>query len=146
LWAWIEEHETILWVLTATSVFTFFATLVAIPVLIARLPADYFVRRPVRDWPARHPAVHLLLVVMKNALGMVLVLAGLVMLVLPGQGLLTMLVGIMLVDFPGKRRLEGWLIRRRPIRRAANWMRAQRHQPPLILSGKRRRSRGIRRR
>jgi hypothetical protein len=138
---WIGEHEVLLWWLTALSVFTFVATLVAIPVLIARIPADYFVRRPVRDWPTPHPAVHMLLVAAKNALGVVLLVAGLAMLVLPGQGMLTMLMGIMLLDFPGKRRLERWFIRRRPIRAAANWIRARRNKPPLQLPPTRARER-----
>ena len=130
---WLEEYESLLWSLTALSVFMFFATLIAMPLLIARLPADYFTRRPVRDWPAPRPALHLLLVILKNLLGVVLLLAGLAMLVLPGQGLLTIFVAIMLLDFPCKRDLERWLIRRRPIFRAANWIRAKRHQPPLDL-------------
>jgi hypothetical protein len=133
LLAWLEEYEALLWSLTALSVFMFFATLIAMPLVIARLPADYFTRRPVRDWPTRYPAMHLLLVVAKNALGVVLLLAGLAMLVLPGQGLLTIFVAIMLLDFPRKRDLERWLIRRRPIFRAANWIRAKRHRPPLEL-------------
>lgn len=130
---WIAEHEALVWSLTAVSALMFVGTLIAIPVLIARLPADYFVRRPVRDWPTRHPAVHILLVAIKNLLGIVLLVAGLAMLVLPGQGMLTILAGIMLLDFPGKRRLEGWFIRRRPILTAANWIRARRHRPPLEL-------------
>lgn len=131
--AWLEEYEALLWSLTALSVLAFFATLIAIPLLIARLPADYFTRRPLRDWPTRHPAVHLLLVVAKNALGLVLLLAGLAMLVLPGQGILTIFVAIMLLDFPRKRDVERWLIRRRPIFHAANWIRAKRGRPPLEL-------------
>lgn len=130
---WLQDNETLLWSLTAVSVAMFIATLIAMPLLIARLPADYFTRRPVRDWPARRPALHLLLVVLKNGLGLVLLLAGLAMLLLPGQGLLTVLVGILLLDFPGKRRLQRWLIRRQPIFRAANWIRARRHRPPLEL-------------
>ncbi|HUG80952.1 MAG TPA: PGPGW domain-containing protein [Bryobacterales bacterium] len=131
--AWLEEYEALLWSLTALSVFMFFATLIAMPLLIARLPADYFTRRPLRDWPTRHPAVHLLLVVAKNGLGLVLLLAGLAMLVLPGQGILTIFVAIMLLDFPRKRDVELWLIRRGPILHAANWIRAKRRRPPLEL-------------
>ncbi|MEX1042666.1 MAG: PGPGW domain-containing protein [Pirellulaceae bacterium] len=131
LFSWLEEHETLLWSLTAIGVFMFLATLIAIPWLLTRLPADYFIRRPVRDWPGRHPAVHLGLVIVKNLLGVILVLAGIAMLVLPGQGLLTILVGIMFLDFPGKRRMERWLIRRGPILSAANWIRARAGKSPL---------------
>ena len=129
--AWVQEYEGLLWALTAMSVVLFVATLIAIPIMIARMPADYFVRRPVRDWPARRPVLHLAVVILKNALGLVLLLAGIAMLMLPGQGLLTILVGIMLLDFPGKRRLEGALIRRKVIRRAADWIRAKAHRPAL---------------
>ena len=127
----LERHEALFWSLTAWSVLVFFGTLVAMPLLIARVPADYFSRRPVRDWPTRHPAVHVILVLAKNLLGLVLLLAGLAMLVLPGQGLLTIFVAIMLLDFPRKRELEGWLIRRPPVFRAANWIRAKRRRPPF---------------
>jgi hypothetical protein len=130
---WIREHETLVWSLGALSAITFVLTLIAIPILIARIPADYFVRRPVRDWPTRHPLVHVGLVLAKNFLGIVLLIAGAAMLVLPGQGVLTMLVGIMLLDFPRKRKLERWLIQRKPIHAAANWIRACRKRPPLQL-------------
>ena len=133
---WLEANETLLWSLSVASVLMFVGTLIAMPVIIAHLPADYFTRRPVRDWPARRPMVHLALVIAKNGLGLILLLAGLAMLVLPGQGLLTLLVAVMLLDFPGKRRLQRWLIRRQPIFRAANWIRAKAHRPPLHLPGR----------
>lgn len=131
--SWIQDNQTLLWSLTALSGFIFFATLIAVPLLIARLPADHFAGRPTRGRGVRRPARRLVLVILKNGVGLVLVLAGLAMLVLPGQGLLAILVGIMLLDFPGKRRVERWLIRRRPIFRAANWLRRKRRQPPLKL-------------
>lgn len=133
LFPWLAEYKALLWSLTAVGVCMFFATLIAIPWLLTRLPADYFIRRPVSDWPARRPALHRMLVIAKNLFGAILVFAGLAMLILPGQGLLTILVGVMLLDFPGKRGLERWLIRRRPILRAANWIRAKAAQPPLVV-------------
>ncbi len=66
----------------------------------------------------------------KNLLGGVLVVLGLVMLLTPGQGLLTLLIGLMLMNFPGKYRLERWLVTRPGVLRALNWLRArQGHQP-----------------
>ena len=53
------------------------------------------------------------------------------MLFLPGQGLLTMLMGIVLMDFPGKFRLERHLVSRPPVFAAINWIRTQRSAPPL---------------
>jgi hypothetical protein len=130
---WLEEHKDLLWPVTVLSILMFVGALISVPLLVARIPADYFIRRPVRDWPTRHPAVHLVLVAAKNLIGLVLLLAGLAMLVLPGQGLLTVVVAIMLLDFPGKRRFELWLIRRRPIFRAVSWIRAKCHRSPLEL-------------
>jgi hypothetical protein len=51
----------------------------------------------------------------------------------PGQGLLTILIGVMLLDFPGKRRLERWLLRRRGVLAAINKVRARYGRPPLVL-------------
>lgn len=126
-WIWIFS-----W-LGLISLLTFLFSLVAIPLLIARLPVDYFVRRPVRDWPGRHPLVHLFLVLAKNFLGLILLVAGTVMLLLPGQGLLTMLMGILLLDFPGKRRLERRLIGLPGVLSSANWIRKRAGAPPLRL-------------
>lgn len=130
---WLRGHETTLWWLGILSVVSFVGTLMALPMVVARIPADYFRRehRPARPRQARPGAVHLLRLLLKNGLGLVFVLAGIAMLVLPGQGLLTMLIGLLLMNFPGKRALERRLVLQPPILRALNWMRAKAHQPPL---------------
>jgi hypothetical protein len=79
-----------------------------------------------------HPRLSFLLTVIKNLIGGVFILAGLVMLVLPGQGLLTILIGITLTNFPGKYKLEQGLARRRSILRAMNWIRGKAHRTPLV--------------
>ena len=76
------------------------------------------------------PIVRLL----KNATGGLFLIAGIAMLVLPGQGLLTILIGLMLIDFPGKRRFELALIRRRHVLNAVNWMRQKSGRDPLLVS------------
>lgn len=126
-WIWIFSWMGVV------SLLTFLFSLVLIPVLISRLPADYFIRRPVRDWPGRHPLVHLTLVLLKNFLGLILLVAGIGMLLLPGQGLLTMLMGILLLDFPGKRRVERRLIGLPGVLSSANWIRRRAGAPPLRL-------------
>jgi len=77
--------------------------------------------------------VRVTLIAAKNLLGAVLIAAGVAMIFLPGQGLATILIGVMLMDFPGKRRLEVWLISRRPVHKATTWIRARRGRPPLRL-------------
>ena len=65
-----------------------------------------------------------------------LLLLGLVMLLTPGQGVLSILVGISLLDIPGKRRLELSIIRREPVHNSMNWIRAKAGRPPLLLPPK----------
>lgn len=130
----IEPFLPLIWAMASLSVFFFLASLVFIPWLIIRLPPTYFssqTRRPMRRASA-HPKLSFLLTVIKNLVGGLFILAGLVMLVLPGQGLLTILIGITLTNFPGKYKLEQGLARRRSIFRGMNWIRRKAHRPPLV--------------
>ena len=67
----------------------------------------------------------------KNVLGVVLLLAGILMMVLPGQGIITILVALSLLDFPGRRQLETRLVRQPKVRQAINWIRARAGRPPI---------------
>lgn len=69
----------------------------------------------------------------KNALGALLLVLGAAMLVLPGQGLLTILVGLLLIDFPGKYRLERRLLGGPRVLRAINALRERWKKPPLEI-------------
>jgi uncharacterized membrane protein len=80
-----------------------------------------------------HPVLRVIGLIIKNILGMVFFLAGFLMLFLPGQGLLTMLIGISFMDFPNKRRLEARIVGQRTIFSAINTMRRRFDKPPLIL-------------
>lgn len=132
---WLRTHEATLWWLAGTSVLTFVAGLVLVPIVVTRIPADYFShrRRHRTPWTAQRPIVRGLLLVAKNALGCLFVVAGIAMLVLPGQGLLTVLVGVMLLDFPGKYRLERWFVTRGPVLHTINWLRRKQKREPLRL-------------
>jgi hypothetical protein len=116
------------------SLLTFVGTLIAVPFLVVRIPVDYFVRRKRhRLWRERHPVIRLSLLIGKNILGIFFILAGAVMLFIPGQGVLTILIGIMLTDFPGKFRIERWIIQRRAVQRTVNWLRDRTDRPPLLI-------------
>jgi len=71
---------------------------------------------------------------LKNVAGFVLLAAGIAMLVLPGQGILTMLIGISLVDFPGKRQLERKLIGQPAVLNTINKVREKFGRPPLTVA------------
>jgi hypothetical protein len=132
---WLRAHEVLLGWLSAVSVLMFVGSLIAIPYLATRIPTDYFIRQRhyVDRWQPRHPLVRLALLAAKNLCGVVFVLAGVAMLVLPGQGILTILIGLMCLDFPGKFALERRFVRQPPVIGAINWMRAKTGHPPLQL-------------
>lgn len=135
MFAWLRGHATLLWWLGGLSIVMLVGTLVALPIIVARLPADYFVRHQRHTSRHQHAtALHLLRRVGKNLFGIVFVLAGVAMLVLPGQGLLTIVLGLMLLDFPGKRALQLRLVQQPWVLQAINRLRARAHQPPLQVS------------
>ena len=84
-------------------------------------------------WADRHPVIRWLLLTLKNLAGVVFVLLGIAMLVLPGQGLLTILIGIIFLNFPGKYRFERWLIQRGPVHRTVDWLRRRAGRKPLVF-------------
>lgn len=131
--AWLHEHASLLWWLGALSVVTCVGTLVLLPLVVARLPVDYFTpaRSPSQRRPGQQRGRRLLGRLAKNLLGLLVLLAGLAMLLLPGQGILTIAIGLLLLDVPGKWRLERRLVQQPAVWRALNWMRAKAHQPPL---------------
>lgn len=123
--AWLEEHATTIAWTTAVSVVLLVGSLVAMVWVVASLPQDHFVKG---EHPtSRHPVLHAL----KNVLGACLVLAGVAMIFLPGQGILGILVGIMLLDFPGKWKLQRRIVRRPRVLRTLNWIRAKFGKPPF---------------
>ena len=117
------------------SVVTFVGSLVAVPWLIGRMRADYFLThwQVVQARHRRHPALALTVFLARNALGLLLVAAGLAMLFLPGQGLLTVLIGVCVIDFPGKRGLLQRLVRGPKVQGALNWIRRKRGKEPFVF-------------
>lgn len=126
--------QILVW-LTVGSLIGFIGTLIAIPFIMVRLPSDYFDTRVPRHWMKdHHPMLRLIGLVVKNVVGIVFLLAGFAMLFLPGQGILTMLIGISLMDFPRKRELEAKIVGQPTVLQALNAMRAKFEKPPLTLA------------
>jgi len=121
--------------LTALSLVFFVGSLIAIPFILVRLPADYFDIRVPRPWMENHhPILRLIGHMVKNAVGAIFLFAGFLMLFLPGQGILTMLIGISMLDFPGKRKVEAKLIGQQTLLGVINGMRKKIGKPPLVLA------------
>lgn len=131
----IIEHlfsSEVLLLLGLMSGVFFVGTLIAIPIVLVRLPHDYFDDRHSRVWLHNyHPAIRITGYVIKNVIGVVFLLAGIAMIVLPGQGVLTILIGVSLMDFPGKRKLERKLMGRPAVLRTINMIREKFGRPPL---------------
>lgn len=115
---------------------TFTISLGLVSFILVRIPPDYFHKDRPRDlWSDRHPAIRMLGLLAKNLLGFLLVVLGIVMSLpgVPGQGILTILLGIMLLDFPGKRTLEHKLVSRPQVLKAINKLRHRFDKPALVL-------------
>jgi hypothetical protein len=129
----IDQHKVALGWVAFLSVLLFFGCLLVVPYLVTWIPEDYFdrQRRPRTPFAGRHPALRWSALIGKNLAGAILILAGVAMLLLPGQGLLTLAVGVMLVDFPGKHRLERKIVGWPPVLRSVNWLRQRANVPPM---------------
>src|SRR5262249_12813808 len=115
------------------SIVAIVVSMLLVPLLVIRIPVDYLTA----DRPAAallcgwHPALRGIVYGLKNLLAMVLILLGLIMLVTPGQGLITLLAGLALLDVPGKRPIERWIVSRPPLLSAINKLRAKWGRSPL---------------
>ncbi len=126
--AWLDAWWPVLTVGSAAfGGVSLVATFVALPRVLGGLPADYF-----------HPDAQIVespYKVVRNLVGWPLLLLGIVLIPLPGQGLLTVLAGLVLADVPGKRWLARMILSQGPLRRAVNLVRERRGAPPLRLQG-----------
>ncbi len=128
---WLAASESLLAGLGLLSLALFLISLLVFPLIIVLLPADYFLRPEARLSQLSPP--RRLLRLLKNAFGLFLVLAGILMLFLPGQGLLSIFLGISLLDFPGKRELELRLLRHPRIAKSLAWVRRRAKRQPIRL-------------
>jgi len=108
----------------------------AIVLVVVKIPANYFSSHYQRDFLPNSPFfVRWGAVILKNLLGIFLILIGIVLSLpgVPGQGLLTILFGLIMLDIPGKRPIEAKIISRPAIQNAINKIRARFNKPPLVL-------------
>jgi hypothetical protein len=135
---WAQSHATLLAWLIALSVLAAIAVMLALPLIVIAIPEDYFLQS--RDgrfgFTRQHPILRILLLILKNGVGILLLIVGMLLLFTPGQGLLTIFIGLMLMNFPGKRKLEQRLIQVGGIRRGANWIRRKAGKGELLVPGK----------
>jgi hypothetical protein len=135
LYAFNLTWSKVLWVLVL-YLGTFIGSTVVVAWLVIRLPATYFCDAYPRDvWGERRPVLRWTGLLLKNLLGILLIVLGGIMSlpIIPGPGILTLVLGVILLDFPGKRRLEQWLVRRATVLKAMNRLRQRYGKPPLVV-------------
>lgn len=115
---------------------TFLANLALVSLILVKIPADYFQHSPRSKFlENQSAAVRVLAIIGKNLLGVVLVVLGILLSLpgVPGQGVLTILLGIMLLDFPGRRRFERWIVSSPKVFNGVNKLRRRFDKLPLVL-------------
>ena len=106
----------------------------AIAVVMVKVPKNYFSTHYKRDFlPGSSFIVRWGAVIAKNIFGVFLILLGIVLSLpgVPGQGILTILLGLIMLDIPGKRPLEARIIKRPAVLSAINNLRAKYGKEPL---------------
>ena len=129
----ISDYGHWLGYLALASIVFLILSILLIPKMIAFIPSNYFSHsyRLSRHQP--FTISRLCVSIIKNLLGAVLLISGILMLVLPGQGILTMLAGLLLLNFPGKYKLERYLIKKPAILASLNWIRRKQNVPELVV-------------
>jgi len=130
---YFEELESLLQLLAVLSLLTFAVSLVCIPLLVARLPRNYFLHRSdLGNSPSATISIGTVIVMLlRNLIGLALVAAGILMLFLPGQGVITMVIGIAVMSFPYKRKLLVGLTRPVSVRKSLDWLRRKMKKEPF---------------
>lgn len=129
--------DSVFW-LKALGLFSacaFLGTLVAVPVIVGRLRDDFFVNRKQRKQARRvqHPLLSFIVFFLRNGMGCIFVAMGILMLFLPGQGLLTIVIGLCFMDFPGKDNLLQRLVQIPNIQRVLNWIRKKQNKTIFVF-------------
>jgi len=136
----INFWETLTWgriLLGAVLIVVSFAvSTFIVSVIMVQIPANYFHSDYEHHFLTdKHPILRWTVIVIKNIVGVILILLGIVMMFpgVPGPGVLTVLIGLILIDLPGKRKVEALIINRPTILNAVNNLRTRYNKEPLLI-------------
>ena len=120
---------------TIIAVIAYALSIILIPWIIIIIPSDYFTH-PKRQkclWQKCPPVIQWTVLIIKNLLGVILIVTGIAMLFLPGQGILTIIAGLLFVNFPCKYKVEKWIIKQPVVLKAINTIRQKAGRVPLEI-------------
>ena len=127
-----DYYDFFFWLGVVSSII-FIVSLLSIGWLVSLIPNDYFINRKESKFKLNYPVALIVSVVIKNIFGYILIFGGILMLILPGQGLITIFVGLLLSNYPGKYSIEKRIIASPKILKSINWLRKRSNEPPLII-------------
>ncbi len=127
-----DYYDFFFWLGVVSSII-FIVSLLSIGWLVSLIPTDYFINRKESKFKLNYPVTWIVYTIIKNIFGYILILGGILMLILPGQGLLTIFIGLMLSNYPGKYSIEKKIIATPKILKSINWLRKKSDEPPLIV-------------
>ena len=133
--SWSSMNSDLLFLLGSLSIFILIISVFMMVLIISFLPEDYFKSEnrnlisSVQN--SRYPLLKLLILITKNFFGVLLLLSGILTLVLPGQGILTIITGLVFIDYPGKYKFERKLLRQKGVINSINWIRSRLSKPSL---------------
>ena len=123
----------ILW-FGSISLFVFLFSLLSIKWLVSLIPEDYFINKKDLKIKTSNIFIWYIVLIFKNLIGYSLILGGIMMLVLPGQGLFTIIIGLMMSNYPGKYSIEKKFIAIPTILKSINWLRRKSNKPPIRIT------------
>ena len=129
----LSDYKIYLVWLGTLSFTIFIFSLLTIKWLVALIPSDYFIKKNNSEFRSNYPIFWLVSIIIKNLVGYTLIVGGILMLVLPGQGLFTIFVGLMLSNYPGKFYIERKFIAIPSVLRAINWLRKKSNTQPIKI-------------
>ena len=129
-----ENYKSLIFLLSVISFVIFIFSLLSIKWLVSLIPSDYFIEKKPSKFKSKYPLIWFISMIVKNLIGYVLIVGGILMLVLPGQGLFTIFIGLMMSNYPGKYFIERKFIAIPNVLRTINWLRKKSNQNPLRIS------------
>ena len=133
-WDWVSQNKMLIQWISIVSIISFFGSIIIIPKIIINLSSDFFINGKNPRMDDQNLLIRIVFSLIKNALGFLLFLCVIIMLFIPGQGLLTMFLGLVLMDIPGKHRLQLYFLRLRAVQKSLNWIRNKNGAPPFIYN------------
>ena len=124
---WISDYNQIIQWAGIVSVFLFFLSLFLLRYVILRLPEDYFIKASSFSKSPQKIIVR----VAKNAVGFLLTICGIILLFTPGQGMITILIGLCLIDLAIVNQFKKKIINNSKVQKALNWIRAKKSVKPF---------------